>query len=639
MEVFAPEAQLVREISRAYVEDGCSMRQLALKLSERVPSPNGKPVWSVSMVGRLLRNEAYLGTVYCNRHVAFEGETTRRGVRNRKTSRRERPREEWIPITVPAVVESDLFERAQRVSRDNSKFNPRGAEPGAWLLRGLVECGHCQVGCSSQKKSGRNGRVYRYYYCHNHDPINAGGRDRLCPERHIRADELDAFVFDRVQAALLDPRQLTAGEGAVLTATQPSEDELVAAQLKHLTTALEAADRERTRLLDAYQAGLIDLDQLGRRTQALTARRDQLSQEKDTLSERSNELASQNRLRRGLAHFAKRVAASLDQLDFDARQRLLRLVVEKVRVQGWRVEIHLKIPLPNNDADDNNGGQPPLPTTPPRPSSDVGLRPLDINGQKVARQGRRRLLTQKRPPRQASPVRRGRHTRLGQHAPHRRRRNSDAESFQLANDPPVSPPRVLLREPQDQRANRRFKRRPSRLRSRVPPTASDQPAVPTQQRLRPHREARPPPAATTGSTQQETLDRRASAAAEPTGAAARPTRAAAPRSPDPSTAQAVLPTRSARACPVPRDTQTTKASAPPPTDSTREPNLPTPPPRISVHAFLNPTRTDNRLLAPPRATVNGPRPRPNGRPPGDRHPRLRSPSIRVGAIPPRHPST
>jgi site-specific DNA recombinase len=399
MEVFEPEAQIVREIFRAYVEDGCSMRQLALKLSERVPSPNGKPVWSVSMIGRLLRNEAYIGTVYCNRHVAFEGESARRGVHNRKTSRRERPREEWIPIAVPAIVEPDLFERAQRVSRDNSKFNPRGAEPGSWLLRGLVECGHCRVGCSSQKKTGRGGRVYRYYYCHNHDPINAGRRDRLCPERHIRADELDAFVFEKLRSALLDPRQLTAGEGAVLTASQPSEDELIAAQLKRLTTAIEAAERERTRLLDAYQAGLIDLDQLGRRTQALAARRDQLSHEKDTLSEQSRELASQNRLRRGLAHFAERVAASLDELDFDARQWLLRLVVEKVRVQGWRVEIHLKIPLPNDDLDDDTGGQPQPPTTtPPRPSTNVGLRPLGIDGEEVARQHARRLRSQEGSP-------------------------------------------------------------------------------------------------------------------------------------------------------------------------------------------------------------------------------------------------
>ena len=194
----------------------------------------------------------------------------------------------------------------------------------------------------------------------NHDVLRAGSEDRLCPERYIRANELDQYVFEQVRQALLDPQQLLAGERAVL-AGAPDENELIARQLKRLDTAIDAKQRERARLLDAYQAGLIDLDELTRRTSALTARHDQLVHEKETLTTRSAELATQNRLRRRLAGFSERIAASLDDLDFDGRQRLLRLVVEKVRVTGWRVEIHLKIPLANEpppDADPPEHGPP-----------------------------------------------------------------------------------------------------------------------------------------------------------------------------------------------------------------------------------------------------------------------------------------
>jgi site-specific DNA recombinase len=396
MEIFEPEAQVVREIFRAYVEDERPMRQIAHDLHDRgVPSPTGKPVWGVSTIGRLLRNEAYVGTVYYNRREAIDGNGPR-GARTRRTRYRERPREEWIAIPVPAIVDQATFERAQQVSRDNSKWNPRGAEPGAWLLRGLIECGHCGVGANCHKMRGRNGAFHRYYYCRNHDVLRAGGHDRLCPERNIRADELDAFVFEQVRAALLDPRQLIAGERAVITAAPPDEDELIAAQLRHLESALQATDRERTRLLDAYQAGLLELDELTRRTATLTTRRDQLARERDATSERSAELASQNRLRRGLAQFAQRVAASLDELDHDARQRLLRLVVEKVRVQGWRVQIHLKIPLQDDSDGDGDGGEPTPPTTPPRPSSDMRLRSLGVAQGRLlpaARQGPRLAAT------------------------------------------------------------------------------------------------------------------------------------------------------------------------------------------------------------------------------------------------------
>jgi hypothetical protein len=46
-------------------------------------------------------------------------------------------------------------------------------------------------------------------------------------------------------------------------------------------------------------------------------------------------LAKHNRLRERVQGFAEKVKATIDQLDFDQRQKLLRLVVDEVRVQGW----------------------------------------------------------------------------------------------------------------------------------------------------------------------------------------------------------------------------------------------------------------------------------------------------------------
>ena len=384
VEISEPEARVVREIFAAYLERGLSVRQIALWLRERgIPSPTGKPIWQTSTIDRLLRNEAYIGTMYYNRHESLEGNGPR-GARNRKTRQRERPREEWIAIPVPAIIDRDTFERVKHVTRDNSQWNPRGAEPGAWLLRGLVQCGHCHVTCHAQRMRGRNGTFHRYYHCPNHDVLRAGSEDRRCPERNIRANELDQYVFEQVRQALLDPQQLLAAERAVI-AGAPDENQLVATQLGRLDSAIDAKARERTRLLDAYQAGLIELDELTRRTATITARREQLTQEKDALTKRSAELATENRLRRGLAGFAERVAASLDELSFEGRQRLLRLVVEKVRVTGWRVEIHLTIPLPDqpppdehrpNDGPPDNDPKKPGPEPAEQLSSDVRLRSL-----------------------------------------------------------------------------------------------------------------------------------------------------------------------------------------------------------------------------------------------------------------------
>jgi hypothetical protein len=117
------------------------------------------------------------------------------------------------------------FQAAGRVRRDHSQWSPRRAEPGQWLLRGVVKCGICQVGVTCHKRRGRNGTWNRYYHCRNHDPIKAGGDDRRCPERNIRSDALDTFVFDQVRAALLRPEVLVAAVPASLSARRDARAE------------------------------------------------------------------------------------------------------------------------------------------------------------------------------------------------------------------------------------------------------------------------------------------------------------------------------------------------------------------------------------------------------------------------------
>ena len=209
LEVFEPEAVVVRRIFDDTVAGGHSMREIARRLAaDGVPTPQGRRgVWGTSTLARLLRNEAYVGQVYFNRTESVPDHRP-----GRTTRQVPRPREEWIAIAVPSIVGQDTFDAAGRVSRDNSQWSPRRTEPGRWLLRGLVRCGVCGVGTSCHTMRGRNGSRHRYYYCRNHDPIRAGGQDRRCPERNIRSDALDAYVFDQVRATLQRPDTLLRGE-------------------------------------------------------------------------------------------------------------------------------------------------------------------------------------------------------------------------------------------------------------------------------------------------------------------------------------------------------------------------------------------------------------------------------------------
>ena len=341
LEVYEPEAAIVRRIFRDYVESNLSMRQITWQLNqELVPSPTGKAVWSVSTIGRLIRNEAYVGRAYYNRTAAV---LDRRPTKAKRQVRR--PRDQWIPIAVPAIIDEELFDAAQRVSYDNSKWSPRRADPEHWLMRGLVKCGHCGVSVSCHKMRGRNGVFHHYYYCHNHDPLRAGGEHRRCPERNIRADELDAFVFDQVRTAMLRPDVLLTGEAAISSPREAGDDQLLAIQLARLDRKIESVAAERRRVADLYQANFIEYEELLRRGRELELRRRALDGQRQALIDQREQLAQQNRLRDRVGGFASKVRAAIDRLDFDQRQKLLRLIVDEVRVRGWQVEIRLRIPL------------------------------------------------------------------------------------------------------------------------------------------------------------------------------------------------------------------------------------------------------------------------------------------------------
>jgi len=84
LEIAEPEAQVVRQIFAWHVDDGLSVRQIALRLTESAhPTATGRTRWGPSTVGRLLRNEAYIGTMYFNRHESLDGDARTAGRRRR----------------------------------------------------------------------------------------------------------------------------------------------------------------------------------------------------------------------------------------------------------------------------------------------------------------------------------------------------------------------------------------------------------------------------------------------------------------------------------------------------------------------------------------------------------------------------
>lgn len=378
LEIYEPEAVVVRRIFTERV-GGTTIRQICRQLNaDAVPSPTGRPTWGHSTLSRLLRNEAFVGRVYYNRTetVAAPGPV-------RRTRQVPRPREEWISIDCPPIITDEQFQAASRVAHDNSQWSPRRAEPGTFLLKGLVKCGVCQVGTNCHKMRGRNGTWHRYYYCRNHDPLRAGGEEHRCPERNIRADALDEFVFAHVRAALTEPALLLAGEQAVALAQPIPDDELLATELTRLDRKIANASAERRRLIDLFQAGLIEMPELQRRSREVAARHDELTTKRSALAAERTALTHGNLLRRRVNDFAQQIRGVIGQLDRPQRQHLMRLLIENVHVTGSHIQIQLRIPLDQPNPDGTGPRRPGPTPTDESVSSQDRLRSLGVDQRTV----------------------------------------------------------------------------------------------------------------------------------------------------------------------------------------------------------------------------------------------------------------
>ena len=356
VEVSEPEAQVVRQIFRWHVDEHLSVRQIALRLTESpLVTATGLSRWGISTVTRMLHNEAYIGTMYYNRRESVSVKSSAASPRRRPSTRRQdRPATEWIPLPVPPIIDAELFRRSQAIHYDNSRYSPRHLKSGHYLLRRVVRCRVCDLTMSCHRMRGRNGTFHHYYYCAGHDVLMARRAIGRCPQRNLRSDELDALVWGEVRRHLENPTLIHEGYARLqVQAASPGNDG-IADDLAALQKQLAEMDREEHRLLDAYQAGLVDLDQLRQRQRRLRQRRAHVNGSIEVLHTERKTAQQQAQLQADLKTFVDRIRGPLATLDFDARQQIVRTVLERVMVEDGRVDIHFAIPLPEPPPDTTN---------------------------------------------------------------------------------------------------------------------------------------------------------------------------------------------------------------------------------------------------------------------------------------------
>ena len=351
LEVDEAEASVVRRIYDLHVREGLKMNAVSRRLDAEGIRPRHAERWPTATVAVILRNEAYVGRAAYLKTVgtgkpARRNRTGRRkaGTVRRLTGRAARPREAWIELPVPAIVEETVFARAQRRRAENRRFSPRKSTDPT-LLQGLCVCAGCgyTIGRNSGNSGkGSNGRRIHYYRCHGIDGWRRP-QGAVCDNPPVRADELDAAVWREVLALLENPQLVRSEIDRRIAAANDT------ASNDRRTEALRAeSSRNQTRmrrLLDAYQEGLVTLDELRGRNAPMQTRQRAVLSELDALRTAKLDRQSRLALATTVERFLTRMREAAGSLSIVERQRVVRLLVREVRIGKDSVTIRHSVPL------------------------------------------------------------------------------------------------------------------------------------------------------------------------------------------------------------------------------------------------------------------------------------------------------
>jgi len=273
-EVYQPEAEIVRVIFHWVADEGYSMRGVVRELYKRkIPSAKGKTRWVKSSVERLLNREDYIGTSYYNRRMAVVPRHPQKvnGYKKiKKSSRVVRPKEEWIAIPVPLIIDKELFEKAHKRLQENQIYNWRNKKYDYLLVNKIFcKCGYRRIG---------DGVKDHHYYRCTQKIYKFPFTDKCTYTSGVNAEILDTVVWNKL-VSLIAEKQLIKRQAERWKAKLDKTTTKSFGSQDRLKIALEKLGDEEKRLLQAYTTNLINFEGFKKSAEEIKAKKELLQSE------------------------------------------------------------------------------------------------------------------------------------------------------------------------------------------------------------------------------------------------------------------------------------------------------------------------------------------------------------------------
>ena len=341
------EAETVQSVYRLYIEEWKSIGEITRFLTQKkILTKKGKTHWDRSTVWAMLRNPAYKGmaafgkTKKAERQRITKPFRDRGGYSPRNNCNIETSRDDWISVPVPPLITIETHELAQQRLLENKEKSKRNTKEPT-LLQGMLVCQEC--GYSYYRTSTKTSKRKLYYYrCLGSDDYRYIG-GRKCNSRPIRQDYIDELIWKEVITLITDKDLIQSeikrrSEAAKQSSAQDKKRVMLESEFNKVNKSID-------RLLTAYQAELITIDELRLRVSNLRKRQVSLKTELESQNiklEENNQLIESKSSVEGFLQLLEQRVTSVDILD---RQKIIKLLIKDILISEKMITINHSIPL------------------------------------------------------------------------------------------------------------------------------------------------------------------------------------------------------------------------------------------------------------------------------------------------------
>lgn len=335
LEINPFERDVILRIVDMLLNQDMSCSQIAQQLSkEGIPAPKGN-VWYQATISRMLKNETYTGKFYYGKTEVIQIGGKRKQV--------PQPREKWIEIPVPAIIDEATFLRIQE--KLNKLKRTHSGRPSDAFLKGIGRCGKCGSAVVIGRVTKLKSKKLNYYVCVRKNKsgyvVGTGEKYTKCTSRTWRQDIIDDLVWKHLVEKLKNPdliiKSILKQQGDIQKAGNLFK------KRKDLEKKIEEQNIIKERYIDLYAMGTIKTkEDLERKLEPIEENIRNLKIDIDIIDEQLKYITANydelELLKERVQKFKEII--DLDNLTDEQKRDFIQKFVKKVVLHDDEIEIH-----------------------------------------------------------------------------------------------------------------------------------------------------------------------------------------------------------------------------------------------------------------------------------------------------------